>query len=103
MKKKTEKQILIEKFVSEPINWPMEMKILGRLLKEEETEFLQFFVIGKKQKSLLWFYCKDGIQERKKQKRIFEQLRPKDQKELVFDSEYTRQTEPKKTIKDLLK
>lgn len=103
MRKKTTKQILIEKFVCEPIPWAQEMKILSRLLTRETEDFLKFFVIGKKQKSLLWFFTKEAAEEIKKQKRKYELLKPKEVEIYKDDNSYIRQTEKTKTIKDLLK
>lgn len=103
MKKKTDKQLLIEKFcVEESINWPREMKLLATLLKQEPIEFWQFLVLERKIFSLSWLKTADGKQEIKKQKKVFSQLQTKKSAPVQENYSYERQTTKKTSLKDRL-
>lgn len=100
--KKTDNQLLIEKFCEEKINWPREMKNVGQLLKIEPLVFWQFLVLGFKLKSLSWFFGIDGKKEITKNKKIFAALQIKKSAEVKNNNIYIRQTETKKSFRDRL-
>lgn len=104
MAKKTDRQLLIEKFCKpELINWPREMKILAGLLKKEPMEFWKFLVLGFQLNSLAWFNSKDGKKEIEKNKKIFLMLEVKPTIKFEENFEYVRETAPAKSLKDILK
>lgn len=103
MVKKTDRQLLIEKFCKlESINWPREMKVLAGLLKKEPIEFWKFLVLGFQLNSLAWFNSKDGKKEIEKNKKLFAALQIKTAKPIQENHEYVRVTEKKITLKDKL-
>ncbi len=101
--KRSDKQLLIEKFCADKINWPREMKNIGKLLESEPIEFWKFFVLGFKLKSLSWFFSVDGKNEIQKNKKIFDALKIKESRKVKNDNVYVRQTERKLSFSDRLK
>ena len=104
IRKKTEKQLLIEKFCKpESINWPSEMKILVGLLKMEPIEFWKFLVLGFKLNSLAWFKSKEGKAEIAKNKKLFKTLQTKPTETFIENFEYEKtEVAPKPTLRDRL-
>jgi hypothetical protein len=105
MTAKTDKQLLIEKFCKpESINWPREMKILGKLLQKEPLEFWKFFTLGFKLNSLAWLNTQDAKKEIDKSKKqyILLQTLATVPFEEVSDFKYVRTTEHRQTFREKL-